>query len=220
MPVHNIQTADVQRIVQEVLRRLQERAQRQDKTPSPKTPSPKTPSPKTATTLVWPQSVVSTAALSGRLEGVQQLIVGPKAIVTPAAQDELRERGIQLTRDTQESTGGSVGVAVQDSIVNPQTRKATRIGSDDQWASFFTTAIHNGRSSLAVSCQPHRLACLANRDESVRAVVVTDIRQLEDAVGQAAANVLCVSPDVFGVTPLAVITHRYQQVTVAKGRAV
>lgn len=229
MPVHNVQTADVQGIVQEVLRRLQERAQlqsgqsgqqgQQGQQGQEKQEKAISPEP-TATSLVWPQSVVSAAGLQGRLGGVQQLIVGPKAIVTPAAQDELRERGIHLTRDTQVATTGSVTVAVQDSIVNPQTQKATRIDSDDQWLSFFTTTIREGRSSLAVSCQPYRLACFANRDRDVRAVAVTDIGQLEDAVGQAAANVLCVPPEVFGGTPLSVITHRYQQVAAAKGGTV
>ncbi len=42
--------------------------------------------------------VITLDSLSGQLSGVRELVVHPKAVVTPAVKDELRQRGIRLVR--------------------------------------------------------------------------------------------------------------------------
>ena len=44
------------------------------------------------------ETVVATAALDGKLNGVRRVVVGSRAFVTPSAKDELRDRGIKLVR--------------------------------------------------------------------------------------------------------------------------
>jgi pyruvate/2-oxoglutarate dehydrogenase complex dihydrolipoamide acyltransferase (E2) component len=219
MPALNFQKPDIQRIVQEVLRRLgqiaqgQTQAQTQTQAQVSSDRIDATTVAPAITKLVWSQSVVSAEALQGRLDGIGQLVVSPKAIVTPAARDELRERGIDLAREGELDSGlRSVPVGVQDTVVAAQTAQAIPITSDDEWTTFFHRSIQNGDSPLAVAPDPHRLACLVNRDETVRAVAVTDLRHLEDAVSQTAANVLCVSPAVLAGTPLSLVCRRFQQV--------
>lgn len=46
------------------------------------------------------ENVVAMASLDGKLNGVQRVVVGLRAIVTPAVKDELRDRGIELVRST------------------------------------------------------------------------------------------------------------------------
>ena len=215
----NTPSAEIQRIVQEVLRRLEQTALGYATATTSETPSKTGESKSNASTqLVWSQSVVSAEALCGRLDGVNQLMVGPKAIVTPAARDELREREIHVVRQNDHDvTLRKVQVAVQEDAVANQTSHAIQITSDDQWTAFFTRSIQQNETPVAVSRQPHRLACLANRDHDVRAVAVTDLREMEEAVRQTHANVLCVSPSVLAVTPLSVVSRRFQQVAVANG---
>lgn len=44
------------------------------------------------------EQVVALGTLEGRLDGVARVIVPPRAVVTPAAKDELRDKGIELVR--------------------------------------------------------------------------------------------------------------------------
>ncbi|MDA1053951.1 MAG: hypothetical protein O3C40_26165 [Planctomycetota bacterium] len=77
----------IERIVQEVIRRLVERgidirsaATSEDKE------------------LAVSDKVVTLATLDGHLAGVKRLVVGGRSIVTPAVRDELNDRSIELVR--------------------------------------------------------------------------------------------------------------------------
>ena len=76
--------ADIERIVQEVIRRLISAGH----PVAGSKPS----------TLTIEERVVSLATIEGRLEGIQQLVVPPKAVVTPSVKDELRQKNIDLIR--------------------------------------------------------------------------------------------------------------------------
>ena len=76
--------ADIERIVQEVVRRLLSLGMQVTANPQ--------------STLTIDERVVSLATLQGKLEGIQQLQVEPKAVVTPSVRDELRQRKIELVR--------------------------------------------------------------------------------------------------------------------------
>jgi hypothetical protein len=54
--------------------------------------------PSTSSHLVLKQSLITTATLERNLAGVTSVGVPPRAVVTPAARDLLRERGIELVR--------------------------------------------------------------------------------------------------------------------------
>lgn len=76
--------ADIERIVQEVIRRLLSLGM-QVKT-------------KPQETLAIDDRVISLATIQGRLEGVRQVLVQPKAVVTPSVRDELRYKKIEIVR--------------------------------------------------------------------------------------------------------------------------
>jgi hypothetical protein len=54
--------------------------------------------PQTAGVMELTERVVTTSTLRNRLEGIASVRVSRRAIVTPAAVDELRERGVTLQR--------------------------------------------------------------------------------------------------------------------------
>src|SRR4051812_22339888 len=80
--------AEIERVVRAVLDRLNAG------TPGP---APSSPQPAPGHTLTVSDRVVTLATLSGRLEGVVQLVVPARAIVTPAVRDRLRELKIGMS---------------------------------------------------------------------------------------------------------------------------
>ena len=78
----------IERIVQEVVRRLLERGVEIERSQS-QNPS---------SDFCVDSKVVALASLEGKLNGIRRVIVGPRAIVTPAVNDELRDREIELIR--------------------------------------------------------------------------------------------------------------------------
>ena len=75
---------EFERIVQEVIRRLQALANADSAVAG------------SSSRLVLTDRLVTLAKLDGKLSGVSTLVVPAKAIVTPAVKDELRDRNIDL----------------------------------------------------------------------------------------------------------------------------
>jgi hypothetical protein len=78
---------EIDRIVQEVIRRLT----------SAGIPVG-TSGESTKTILELEERLVTLATIQGRLDGIEQLVVLPKAVVTPSVRDELWDKGIGLVR--------------------------------------------------------------------------------------------------------------------------
>jgi hypothetical protein len=51
------------------------------------------------------QTLITTSTLEHKLDGVARVNVPPRAVVTPAARDLLKERNIELARNTEMNTG-------------------------------------------------------------------------------------------------------------------
>ena len=87
---------DIERIVSEVVRRLRQagvdvQSQGDDSSVS-------TAEEAVSTTCTLSEHVISLDSIEGKLENVQQLVVGARAVVTPAVVDALRERKVTLER--------------------------------------------------------------------------------------------------------------------------
>jgi len=76
--------AEIERIVQEVIRRLMSLGVRVGSSPM--------------SALTIEDRVITLSTIEGQLEGIQQVIVQPKAVVTPSVRDELRQKKIELLR--------------------------------------------------------------------------------------------------------------------------
>ena len=84
MTLMNLTEDQIERIVQEVIRRL--------------TSAGHTIGVRSATELAVDDRVISLAKIEGRLSGVSQLVVRKKAVVTPSVKDELRQKNIEIVR--------------------------------------------------------------------------------------------------------------------------
>ena len=90
-----LSTQDIERIVSEVVRRLRQAGVQVQ-------PQEDNESDCTAEVInrscTLSEHVISMDSIYGKLDNVQQLVVGPRAVVTPAVVDALRERKITLER--------------------------------------------------------------------------------------------------------------------------
>lgn len=90
-----LSTQDIERIVSEVVRRLRQAGVQVQ-------PLEDNESDCTAEVITrsctLSEHVISMDSIYGKLENIQQLVVGPRAVVTPAVVDALRERKITLER--------------------------------------------------------------------------------------------------------------------------
>lgn len=77
----SLSEADIERIVQEVLRRL-----------AAMTAKPAASEP----TLSITTRLITVSELNGKLQGIKRVEVPPRAVITPAARDYLRDRNVQL----------------------------------------------------------------------------------------------------------------------------
>ncbi len=91
MSTTQMDSALVEQIVQEVIRRLLDRGVGVGAADAVDSPEPNT-------KLEIEDRLVTLATLRDRLDGVEELVVARRAVVTPAVIDELTDRGISLMR--------------------------------------------------------------------------------------------------------------------------
>lgn len=161
--------------------------------------------------------------------------VPEKAIITPAARDVAKERNIHLVRDVVGDSGTGTSLTPRSSTFSayiirhtetltkvledqlPNSRREL-LGCPDDAAKLAISDICRGDAAMVLifAEQAHRAACLANRNEKVKAVIVRDIGDVKHVLKQLRANVWCVDPDGLSyfelrnllreIVPLAVVT--------------
>jgi hypothetical protein len=184
--------ATTERIVAEVLRRL-----RQDDAPRSVEPLPE------AGRWAMPQTVITLESLREIPAGTTSLLVRCRAVVTPAARDELKRRKIKvLTTADKVSTANRLLIGCSD---GPTTgRDVAPAGVNVllldarcpvEIVQQFEQRL-SGSADLAaiVTHRPAVALCLANRYPSLRAALATDARSVRDAVQTLGANVLVIDP--------------------------
>ncbi|WP_437186168.1 hypothetical protein SH668x_003308 [Planctomicrobium sp. SH668] len=164
-------------------------------------------------------SAVITAELLEPMEVSSTVTVRPKAIVTPAAWDVVKSRKLRLERGTiadgqaasnQTDRGSAVSspfrplliVVRSGNVVNQLWESiATQwnreiLGCPDDAAKLAISAVCRGDASTVVILaeQTFRAACLANRNEKIKAVAIQESRDVKIVRTQIRANVWCLDP--------------------------
>ncbi|HEY2893706.1 MAG TPA: hypothetical protein VGJ16_05825 [Pirellulales bacterium] len=169
------------------------------------------------------EMVVALANLDGRLDGVRRLIVPRGAVLTPAARDELRKRGIALASavESQKNTKRAQIVVLADGgiLSMPLVAALERDGACVQLTSSACGAdavLELCRRVLAERClgliltaEPALALCLANRQRGVRACQAHDVQAISDAINSIAPNLLIVDPRGRGAFDLSRITRNW-----------
>ncbi|REJ93806.1 MAG: hypothetical protein DWQ34_09880 [Planctomycetota bacterium] len=155
--------------------------------------------------------VVTAAAIEDLPKGTVSIDVQSNAIITPAARDVIRETGLAVHAASPSPAPKSSRAALNSlrACIVRHTTELDRVledvptgierellGCPDDAASLAISEICRGDADRVVifAEQTHRAACLANRNEHVKAAAVEDAADVRNVKRQLRANVWCVDP--------------------------
>jgi hypothetical protein len=192
---------DIDEIVRAVLRQLQGEPQGTIAAPAPNR------------TLELTDKLVTLATLENRLTGIDQLALRAGAVVTPAALDELRSRGIEVVRvvapiaaaavrptltiGVAEVTNGACDVPALIAAFAKTGCAVERIaetGLTSVTAELTELSSKGGRPVVLLTSRPAAAVCIANRCRGVRAVGGRDSRGVLESILEVAANFVAIDP--------------------------
>lgn len=156
------------------------------------------------------QHIITAEILETQARGVPQIHIAPRAILTPSARDYLRQMRMECVRDSA-ATAHSSGPGWLLLISSPSASAAAALtplqtaggrweqrvsGTAEEAARQATAALCRGEvTGVAVlSKAPEVVACLANRQERVRAAVVGCVPTVEAACRKIGANLIAIHP--------------------------
>ena len=159
--------------------------------------------------LRWTGRVLAHDDVRRRVNGHGELILSPATVVTPLAEEQLREQGVRLVRETvrPQTAQPAWGIAQDhrhpliDSAVRSLEREGIALrplpgcdGSDCRWGLALGACLKRGDccGGVIFCGDPGLICCVANKTTGVRAVPVTTISQAARATRTLGANVLAV----------------------------
>lgn len=210
-----LSTNTIDRIVANVLSQLSPDASGAAVVPAEKTLPTKPVQPTVVQTAVSQTSLTETVVTADLLEKMtngQVVAVSQKAIITPAANDLIRERKLIIERGNHvaksktpttpgESSILSVAIVhhsaeVMQAIAELGEFNKELLSCPDDAAKFAISELcRTGAKDVFIFAeQTHRAACLSNRNNKAKAVVVRDSGDVKNIRKQLRANVWCVDP--------------------------
>ena len=159
------------------------------------------------------ERLVTLATLENRLTDVRHVVLRRGAVITPAARDVLRDRGIGLSyasvknavptarlvlgvAELADSGNKAVAAAFVDALVRDgvAVERIAATGLASVVGELADHASRGGRPTVLLTSQPDAAVCLANRVPGVRAVGGRDVQALRRAMNDVAANLLALDP--------------------------
>jgi len=167
--------------------------------------------------------VIAMSDLKQLPKGAREIQVSTTALITPAARDELRERGVRIVRGEQTSTTRAtersstslvIGTVEAATVEAAKVKSATaidqavsglrrqkneieqlpRLPLAEQIDALVDQVVRGGRRGVLVTSEVAAALCLANRHGGVRAVLGTTRQNVRRDVERLAANLLVVDP--------------------------
>jgi hypothetical protein len=168
------------------------------------TPQPKVAEP-TVGEVHLSERVITLESLKDKLSGAKSIVVHPKAVVTPAVKDTLRQQGIRLVRQLPSIASSSVRPAPllllasesHHSMLSKRvcSKQATSVLAGELADAVLVIDQHLAEGKLgAVWCSPTPFACSAATygNSRLRAVQLSELQDLPRAIEQAQPNVLII----------------------------
>jgi hypothetical protein len=159
--------------------------------------------------LRWTGRVLAFDDVRRRLNGHGELILSPSTIVTPLAEEQLREQGVRIVRETAKPQAAQPmwGVAQErphpfiESAVRSLEREGVALrplpaceGSVCRWAQAIGACVQRGEccGGVIFCGDPGLVGCVANKTVGVRAVAATTVSQVARATLTLGANLVAV----------------------------
>jgi hypothetical protein len=171
------------------------------------------------------EHVVTQALLADAVNGSKQVRIGAKAILTPSARDFVRSSGIDVLRESTLSTSDAsdrwqiivttptpqVAAAVEGLKEHGIACEMRLVGLPAEAAMQAVSAVCRGEANrvVVITSQPEVVACLANRNDQIRAAAVADATAVERVQKNLNANVLAIDPSGKGLHELKACFNAY-----------
>ena len=170
------------------------------------------------------ESVITADLLQEKVGGHGRFQVSAKAILTPSAQDLIREKRWKWTRAAAAGPAATPATFLAAVVTAgpPVIAAVEQLGSD--WkldlldnpgtaARAAVSAVSRGEyAGVAIICgRPRLAACLANRSPKVRAAVVNHGEDVGAAVREMGANVIAVDPAGLGMFAFKTLLQRFSK---------
>jgi hypothetical protein len=160
---------------------------------------------------VLQRPVITAQALQDKLQGVGEVHVGRRAVITPAAQDAMRSASVRVVRANSDTSTGGTGrcrlvVGVAECAAEPAAvmrladvhrgviEHLARVGLVDVVREMARQIVLGGGKGLLFTDTPAAGLCLANRSRGVRAVAASCAEGVETAAASVGANLLVIRP--------------------------
>ena len=161
--------------------------------------------------LCWPKRLLSADDLRRHLTSQREVMLLPKAIITPLAVDELRAKGIRVSWSLPKSKDGDVAKPgswfyAQEKLDSMMATVVKALQSDGvalvpldatgptaTWAKAVGEAIlRANQGGIAVCSDAGLVCCVANKLSGIRAAAVFNVAQVRRAKSGLAANLFAV----------------------------
>ena len=150
--------------------------------------------------------VITVESLPDRRSSAKRIVIPSTAIVTPAAKDEIRDRGLELVRGATTSIPptdrkrlfvgycGGTSVGLVDLAIMQRHYDLRELGQAPAEALAKQLSSQMGLADVAVLVcdQPSAAVCYANRHWQLRAFWAVDVASVEEARQSIGANVMVV----------------------------
>ncbi len=214
----NFDAVTIERMVREVLEQVQRPDNVRTSPASPVNTLLKVPATPWAPASVAPAAVVirerivTADVLKEQTKPGSKVVIAKKAILTPAAQDYVRNFKLGLERSDTSPTGNSVAVVrwkiILSSVAEHTARAIDAVcqacssvqreisGTANEAAVFAVSAMSRAEVAgvIVVTTAPQVVACRANRSSVIRAAVVSDLATWQQVQPQLRPNVVCINP--------------------------
>jgi hypothetical protein len=163
------------------------------------------------------EQVVTQSLLAETVNGAKQVRIASAAILTPSARDFIRNHGIEIIRESSRSTSTGIRWQVIATVSTPEIAAAVEglkargintdfrlVGLPAEAASQAISAVCRGEAAKAVvfTGQPELVACLANRNDRIRAAAMADVAAGERVQRTLNPNLITIDPSSKGVHEL------------------
>jgi hypothetical protein len=162
--------------------------------------------------LHWPGRVLAEEDVRTRLNGHREVVLAPRAIITPLAAEQLRARKIRIIREERraESAERRAGWGYAQEMPNALVQSAVRALERDgilldelqsagsavpcRWAKALAECIARGecQGGVVFCSDPGLVCCVSNKLAGLRAVAVANIAQTSRAALTLSANLIAV----------------------------
>jgi|GEM_PF-3778944 len=171
-----------------------------------------------AATLRIAERLVTLRDVERKLEGIQELIVPARCVVTPAVKDLLRQLGVRVSVGQQvanDKAGRSVALGTVGACRNAKSLEAALVR--DGWkvskvestelkvavSELSDNVLSNSQPAVLVIDDVDAALCLANRRAGIRAIAVRDPARVEAAAKSVGANMLLLDGAAWSVPTMA-----------------